>query len=144
MTARASSPSGTSPPVILIVDDEGMMRDLMRRMLERAGFSVVTAVNGLDGMVRFREHQVALVVTDMLMPEMDGAEFMRALLAARPTLPIIVVTGPANYFDLAATSARHGAKATIRKPLISEELVQTIRRLLAADVGSSQSAAARL
>jgi CheY-like chemotaxis protein len=130
--ATSSSPSGAAPNKVLVVDDDEMMRDLLRRMLERAGFAVVTATNGRDGLERFRESRVDVAITDMKMPEMDGAELMRALLIERPGMAIIAISGAEHSERYLYAARALGAKAVLRKPLASAELVQTLERVLAA------------
>ena len=109
-----------------------MMRDLLRRMLERAGFSVVTAVDGLQGLERFRGGGVHVMITDMMMPEMDGLELIRILRAERPNLQVIAVSGADDRDGYLRTALNLGAKAVLRKPVGSAELVQTVRRVLSA------------
>ena len=104
---------------------------MLKRILERAGFVTVVANNGRDALERFRERPIDLVITDMVMPEMDGIELIRALTAERPGLPIIAISGVhdwANYLGIAVTL---GAKAGLQKPVGAAELAATVRRLLA-------------
>lgn len=125
---------GTSPqsdPVaatVLVVDDDEVMRDLLSRMLGRAGYAVQTAADGCNALQRFREHAIDAVVTDMSMPKMGGLELTRALLTERPELPIIAVTGVDDSYLRHAIAA--GAKAGMQKPIRAGELAQTMRRLL--------------
>ena len=113
---------------VLIVDDDEVMRDLLSRMLARAGYAVQTAFDGRNALERFREHAVDAVVTDISMPKMDGLELTRVLLNERPGLPIIAVTGvDENYLRVAIAA---GAKAGMQKPIRAGELAQTVRRLL--------------
>ena len=66
-------------PSILVVEDEEKMRELLRRMLERASFTVMTAPHGREALKLFRERPVDLAITDLMMPEMDGFELIREL-----------------------------------------------------------------
>ena len=127
-----SSPSGIAPAAILVIDDDEMMRDLLRRMLERSGFAVVTAMHGRDGLERCRERPVDVAITDMMMPEMDGAELIRALLVDRPDIGIIAISGAADWDRYLHTARGLGAKAVLRKPVACAELVQTVEQILAA------------
>jgi CheY-like chemotaxis protein len=128
-------PTAASPPsdprhTILVIDDEEAMRGLLSRMLRRAGFVPVTAANGREALERFRERHIDAVVTDMVMPEMDGIEVIRALLAERPGLPIVAVSGVHDWADYLALATTLGAKAGLRKPVRSSELVQALRECL--------------
>jgi CheY-like chemotaxis protein len=123
-----SAPSDQVAATVLVVDDDEVMRDLLSRMLGRAGFAVQTAVDGRNAMERFHEHAIDAVVTDMAMPNMDGVELTRTLLTERPELPIIAVTGvDASYLRVAMAA---GAKAGMQKPIRAGELAKTVRQLL--------------
>jgi len=65
---------------ILIVDDDSSFREVLKFNMEEEGFSVLTAENGKDGLLRFLQHRPPLVVTDMKMPVMDGMELLELLL----------------------------------------------------------------
>jgi CheY-like chemotaxis protein len=127
----SASPPANPPPTILVVDDEEAMRNLLSRMLQRAGFVAITAVNGRDALERFREQRIDAVVTDMVMPEMDGIELIRALLAERPGLPIVAVSGVHDWADYLTLATTLGAKTGLRKPVRSTELIQALRECLA-------------
>src|SRR5258707_12866756 len=78
---------------ILVVDDNDLVLRTVRTMLERAGHQAATAVNGLDGLRQLRSASFDLVITDILMPELEGLEMMRALRQSSSAIPIIVMTG---------------------------------------------------
>lgn len=126
----ASDAETLSTASILVVDDDESMRNLLQRMLERMGFTVVTAINGRDGIERFREHPVDVVVTDMMMPGIDGIDLIRTLRGKWPDVRIIAISGVDYPYLRMALSC--GAKATLRKPVQSGQLVETVQRVLAA------------
>ena len=130
MPNTAPTPA-TPAATILVVDDDDAMRALLSRMLQRAGFSAVTAINGRDALERFRERHIDAVVTDMVMPEMDGIELIRALRAERPGLPIIAVSGVHDWADYLKMATTLGARGGLRKPIRSVDLVQAMRECLA-------------
>jgi two-component system response regulator MtrA len=103
-------------------------------MLEKAGFRVVTAANGREAVRQLREHAVHVVVTDILMPEMDGIELIRTIVADGLMLPIIATSGADDWDAYLGMAAQLGAKATLRKPVDAAELVAKIEELLAADL----------
>ncbi len=115
---------------VLLVEDDELLRTLLRRMLERRGFAVVTATDGRDGIKQFREKPVDIVVTDMMMPVMGGDELIRKLLLERPNLRIIAISGVEYPYLRLALGL--GAKATLAKPIDADRLTDTLRRLLAA------------
>ena len=126
----ASSTTAESTASVLLVEDDEAVCTLLRRMLERGGFAVVTAINGREGVERFRERRVDIVITDMMMPEMSGDELIRSLLVERPGVRIIAISG-IEYLHL-RTALALGAKATLRKPIEADRLVETVRRVFAA------------
>lgn len=128
MSPGTSHASDRVAATVLVVDDDEVMRDLLSRMLGRAGYAVQTAADGRNALERFHEHAIDAVVTDMSMPRMSGIELTRALLTERPELPIIAVTGVDDSYLRVAIAA--GAKAGMQKPIRAGELAQTMRRLL--------------
>ena len=126
----AVPPPSDRKPAILVIDDEEAMRSLMSRILQRAGFEVVAAADGREALERFRQRHIDAVVTDMVMPNMDGIEVIRALLAERPGLPIVAVSGVDDWADYISLATTLGAKAGLRKPVRSTELVQALRECL--------------
>lgn len=134
----ASASPTKSAAAILVVDDDEVMRDLLQRMLQRSGFAVVTAVDGRDGIDRFRECPVQLAITDMKMPVMDGLELMRALLSEQPDVNIIAVSGVDEWDTYFKIARSLGAKALLRKPVSTAELVETVQRLLPAKTADEE------
>jgi CheY-like chemotaxis protein len=109
---------------ILVVDDEPDLRHMLRRVFERAGHQVVEAANGAAAMRCISEEAPNLVVTDVMMPVMDGAELIRLLRDDPSTahLPIVAVSGDLHL--------AHGADAVLSKPYIWKELIAVSDRLL--------------
>jgi CheY-like chemotaxis protein len=129
-SAQTSSAADAAKQTVLVVDDDESMRTLLRRMLERTGFTVITAINGQDGMERFSEQPVDIVVTDMMMPVLDGVELIRGLRGKWPHVRIVAISGVEYPYLRMALGC--GAQATLRKPVASTELVETLNRVLAA------------
>ena len=116
-------------PEILVVDDEPLIRQLLIEVLEGEGFSVVSAANGLQALVKYQLHakDIDLVISDVVMAEMNGPALARRLLAERPDLPIILMSDQADTCDL-------GSQSIVRflsKPFDLESLVSTVRGLVA-------------
>jgi len=78
---------------ILLIDDDPTVRLALRLALEMSGYEVVEAVNGREGLAAFAVQPPDLVVTDLIMPEIEGVETIRALRKMSPTLPIIAISG---------------------------------------------------
>lgn len=81
---------------ILIIDDDGGIRSFLQRVFEMKGHAVTTAANGLDAL-RVFNRSVDLVITDMLMPHMDGLETIRCLKKLAPGLPMIAISGGGGF-----------------------------------------------
>jgi CheY-like chemotaxis protein len=122
----------TTSAAVLVVDDDEVMRDLLRRVLERSGFAVMTASDGRDGVESLKRHNVDVTITDIVMPVMDGIEMIRSLIAERPNIRIIAVSGVDDWDNHLNTARRLGAKAVLRKPVSGAELVSTVQRVLKA------------
>ena len=131
-TARSPASGAETPSTasILVIDDDESMCNLLQRMLEKKGFAVVTATSGRDGIARFRERPADVVVTDIMMPGIDGIDVIRTLRGQWPDVRIIAVSGMEYPHLFMARSC--GAKATLRKPVPSGQLVETVQRVLAA------------
>ena len=121
---------------ILIIDDEPHIRRLIVRILNGAGHTVHEADNGRDGIELFHRAHPALVITDIVMPDMEGIEVIRELRQEAPTIPILAITGrrPALYLRLAMGL---GATAVLAKPLGTAELLSMVTRLLKKGSGAS-------
>ena len=79
---------------ILVVDDEKIIADVIKDTLEHFGYKVAVACNGEEGLEYFNSHRFKLVITDIIMPVMDGIELARSIRnSAKPDIPIIAITG---------------------------------------------------
>jgi two-component system, cell cycle sensor histidine kinase and response regulator CckA len=116
---------------VLFVDDEQMLVQIGREMLEQIGCQVVTAANGLEALEVFRQQAatIDLVITDQNMPGLTGAELSRRLLEIRADLPIILITGFGELFDQRQARAA-GVREFIKKPFSLAELAAPVRLLL--------------
>jgi CheY-like chemotaxis protein len=112
-------------PVILCVDDEQIPLILRKTVLEKLGYSVVTANSGTEALEQLQTQRVDLVLTDMLMPGLSGAELAREIKQRMPTLPIILFSGVneipegASYADVFLSKVEGPARmsATISEVL---------------------------
>jgi CheY-like chemotaxis protein len=116
---------------ILIVDDEEMDRLLLAEVLQEAGHEPLFAPDGLQALQIWRNSSIDLVVTDIVMPELDGLELLRTLLSEDPGAPVIAISGiTAKNLNKAAAS---GAYAILTKPVNPEELLREISRALSGE-----------
>ena len=116
------------PDTILIADDEPSIRDLARLYLEKEGFRVRTAENGSQALALARSEPPALLVLDLMMPEMDGWEVCRRL-RAESTLPILMLTARDQDIDK-IVALEMGADDYLTKPFNPRELVARVRAIL--------------
>jgi PAS domain S-box-containing protein len=114
---------------VLVVDDEDSVRDTIRRTLTRHGYHVSEAANGAEALVVLArdEHGVDLVITDLLMPVMDGASLIHELHRHSPQLPLIAISG--NTGDRQVGNIAHsGIRALLRKPFDATALLDTLQQ----------------
>jgi CheY-like chemotaxis protein len=115
---------------ILIIDDEPQMRRLLVRVLSGAGHTVHEAKNGRDGIGLFHRVNPVLVITDIVMPDMEGIEMIRTLRQEAPTIPILAISGSGQPVYLHAATEL-GATAALEKPFGAGELLSMVGQLLA-------------
>jgi CheY-like chemotaxis protein len=116
---------------ILLVDDEPLLVDLMERSLRLLGYRVESFTDSAAALAWLKEHdgEIDLVITDMTMPGLTGAELAEAVLACNPAMPIILCTGYSEEMD--AQKARElGISRFVAKPVDNRELALTIREVL--------------
>ena len=122
---EVSAPAKTR---ILVVDDSSLVRLYYRSALEKAGFEVEQAINGIEAMERVLSQPFALVVVDVNMPRMDGLTFLRALRRGAPdvaTLPALMISTESETQDIAAATAA-GANLYLVKPVAEAQLVHYV------------------
>ncbi|MCC6158664.1 MAG: PAS domain-containing protein [Deltaproteobacteria bacterium] len=129
--AAAPVPLMRGTGTILVVEDEDIVRDLTKRVLESYGYRVVTAASGDEALEAFAEHgpAIALLLTDVVMPRMNGRELAERLRRVRPELPVVYMSG---YTD--DIMAQHGVigddTPLVHKPFSIESLLGRIQDVL--------------
>jgi DNA-binding response OmpR family regulator len=116
---------------ILLIEDDSTLRWFLYHNLIKEGYAVFDAVHGADGLLQLRKNPVDLVITDMLMPEMDGVETIQQLRRSFPGVKIIAISGggmasPDHYLKIAR---KLGAGKTLKKPFTFPELLGAIHEL---------------
>lgn len=116
---------------ILLAEDDDSMRGFLERALAKAGYDVIGFANGADALERLKEEPFTLLLTDIVMPKMDGIELARRAAELDPDLKIMFITGFAavvlNNDGAAPKDAR-----ILSKPFHLKDLVREVERLLAA------------
>jgi len=131
------------PPVgngelVLIVDDEPVMREIATQVLETHGYRVIQAGNGAEGVAVFTRHvdEIKLVISDMEMPVMSGAAMIRSIERINPDIRVISSTGTAAGRDDANSTNEHGTASahhrTLAKPYRLVDLLRTVDEALKA------------
>ncbi len=118
---------------ILIIDDEEEIRDILKMHLESAGYLVIEAKDGEDGINKMREGsnllQVGMIITDIRMPKVNGVEAIDYLKENAPSKPILVLTGYPDT-ELAISLLKKGVKEYLVKPVEKKDLLEKVKKVL--------------
>ena len=127
---------------VLVVDDELDVRDSIERVLERWGYSVRKAGDAADALAELRRCGADVVITDIIMPKIDGVEAIRSIRKEFPAVRIIAISGGGNFGISAyrpgaimtsaylASAERAGAHVVLTKPFESKDLLQAVEQVL--------------
>lgn len=117
---------------ILVIDDDFLTLDVLKRMLEVEGYEVVTALNGQEGIDVFHQISIDLVITDLVMPVKDGLRTIMELRREKPELPIIAISaGGAIPKERYLTLAQYlGDITTLPKPFKRKDIVDTVSKMI--------------
>jgi CheY-like chemotaxis protein len=113
--------------LILVVDDNSILREALVAVLENAGHKAIGASDGKAALGFAREHPVALLVTDLIMPGQEGIETIQQFVKEFPLIPIIAISGNPDYLSSAKAL---GAAVALVKPIGHAKLLQVVRNLL--------------
>ncbi|MGH9869715.1 MAG: response regulator [Candidatus Polarisedimenticolia bacterium] len=114
-------------PIILLIDDSPQVREVLRIGLESEGYRVIEAPDGREGVALYREHRPAVAIVDIVMPEKDGIETVREILAIDRAAVIFTMSGADEDYQEVARML--GAKRGFRKPVRLGELCEAIRQV---------------
>ena len=128
---KDTEPAPRGSEHILFVDDETILAEMAKMMLEQLGYRVTVRSNSLEALTTFQNHPdlFDLVITDQTMPGMTGMDLARRLLRLRPDLPIILCTGYSALISKEEASA-HGIREFALKPLTRKDMALLIRKVL--------------
>lgn len=123
---------------ILLIDDEQMVRKIVRKMLERSGNEVTEAENGRLGLEQLKTGTFDLVITDIIMPEMEGVETLMTVREQYPSVKVIAMSGGGRTgnIDFLSAAEKLGASAILHKPFTLGSLTTAIETTF----GSAQKA----
>ncbi|MBL8851597.1 MAG: response regulator [Planctomycetaceae bacterium] len=117
---------------VLVVDDSAVDRRIVRGLLEHAGdYEVLEAPDGEAALAAVAEREPDVIITDLLMPRMDGFAMVEALKEDSPGIPVILMTGRGSE-EIAAKALQHGAASYVAKSRLAHDLTPTVERILSA------------
>jgi len=116
---------------ILIIDDEEPIRTLLRSALETAGHEVIEAVNGLIGLELYRRSSIDLIITDILMPELNGLDMILELTRGFLNVKVIAISGVQGEENALDVAKLLGARQTFHKPFDMQDMLSAVRYELA-------------
>lgn len=121
------------PPTVLVVDDEEVVRALAIRVLERAGYRVLSASGGHDALALLEAHrgEVAAVLLDLCMPDLHGREVLARIRASDPGLPVVLSSG----LDPSEAGEGGDGVSFLQKPYRLGELLEAVRAAIAGEMG---------
>ena len=116
---------------VLIIDDEAPIRSMLKLMLERDGYEVAEAPDGMEAIRIYRQNPADLIITDLIMPNQDGIGMIIALKKEFPDVKIIAMSGgglnkPDGYLKGAK---KLGAACTLTKPIDRDEMLEAIKNV---------------
>jgi YesN/AraC family two-component response regulator len=118
---------------ILLVDDEDLLREGVREILEMSDYTVIEARDGEEALSQFAVNNVDMVISDVVMPNMDGVDLVSRLRESFPDIPILTISGGSRVvsarfgLDSALLS---GANASLTKPFTAKQLIEKVKELL--------------
>ncbi|MCP5464139.1 MAG: response regulator [Deltaproteobacteria bacterium] len=118
---------------VLIVDDEETMREVIKDIISESGqftdVTLYTASNGLEGLEQFRAHKPEIIITDVMMPKMDGRDLVKTIRQENANIEFIVVTGFADV-ELASGMIKDGIGGLLKKPFQPDELILLLGKII--------------
>lgn len=114
---------------VLIVDDDPDARSFITTLLNNCGYSVISCKSGHEALEKFNDNKIDAVLTDIIMPEMSGTDLLDQIHAARPDVPVILMTGYADL-NTAVNAIKKGVFDFIIKPYKPEQIIQSLEKAL--------------
>jgi DNA-binding NtrC family response regulator len=115
---------------LLVIEDEPLVRQTIRMILALDGHSIIEAENGALGLAQLAQNEVDLVLTDLVMPGMEGIETIKQIRLLHPHLKVVAISGTGAYNLYLNAASKLGANAVLQKPFLPAQLRQTVARAL--------------
>ena len=118
---------------ILVIEDDFAVRELILQTLSKAGYQVIAAGDGVEGLNLFRERNPGLVITDIVMPKKEGLQTIIELRQESPSVKVIAMSGGGRYCnaDYLKLARKFGARRTVSKPFMRDEMLAVVKEVLA-------------
>ncbi len=113
---------------ILIIDDNVMVRKIIRNIFRNEGYEIEEAENGIEGLDMVKQEPFHLIITDILMPKMEGLELIIHLKRDFPKIKVIAISGGKPYYLYMAKKL--GIESVFTKPVDPQELLKAVKRLI--------------
>ena len=113
---------------ILLIDDEEIIRDILRELLAMFGHDIDTAANGIEGLGKLQKENYHVVFVDNRMPAMDGMTFLRQAKNNRPELPVIMITGHGSD-EIKDEALKSGAFGFVNKPFYFSDIQTMLEKI---------------
>ena len=110
---------------ILVIDDEEETRLLLKKSLERQGYCVMTAAEGEEGLEKIKEHDIEIIFCDIVMPGLNGIDFLKKVRHCNLAAQVIMMTGRASL-DSCVEAVEYGACGYLIKPLEAKDLIDMV------------------
>ena len=119
---------------LMIVDDSNIIRNRIERTVKGKEFEVVaTAFDGSDAVSKFKQHRPDVITMDLTMPNVDGLECIKSLVAIKPTVNILVVSALSDKAT-GLLAIKYGARGFICKPFSDEQLIEGLNKMIRFDL----------
>jgi len=117
---------------ILLIDDDDLSRGAVQKMLERAGYIVSSTGDGRDALEQYRSNPTSLVITDLIMPEIDGLEVIQELRRINPSVRVLAISGGGRVEaeEYLSVARKFGAVEVLPKPFTGQELKKAVEAAL--------------
>jgi DNA-binding response OmpR family regulator len=117
---------------ILVIEDDNAVREFIRQTLSKAGYDVIAAGDGVEGLDKFRASHPDLVITDIVMPQKEGLQTIIEMRQQAPNVKVIAMSAGGRYsnMDYLKLARKFGARATLTKPFMRDEMLDLVRETL--------------
>lgn len=114
---------------IMVVDDAAFMRMRCTKLLQDNGYETIEAANGIEALQKYEQHKPDAILMDITMPEMDGIDTLKRLVAADPSVKVTMVTAMGQQ-SMVIEALKSGARDFVVKPFNAERVMQAVQKMI--------------